>query len=364
METRREGPREKSFARSLARGDTGRALGLAGAATATNVISLIVTVVFARLLGGHGYGSLAALVAAFLILALPGQALQVAAARQVSSEGGEGWRPAFRRWMRDLTLAAIVLAGVGVLLRQPIADLIGVDEVWGAAAVLPSACVWLVLCIERGVLQGLGRYKLVGLSLLGEATARLVAGGVLILAGLGPAGGFAGTGLSVITMSLVLWRPLHAALAGAPEVAGAAVKRLRDLVRRALVPLLALGLLAWLQNVDLIVVKHPAATDTAASSYAAAAVAAKMPIWLAVGLALFLLPETARRASTGDDARPVLLRTLAIVAAAAAPMVAFYVVAGRQLLETVFGPDLGVAHTTLPVLAVAMSFLACVYLAV
>jgi O-antigen/teichoic acid export membrane protein len=165
-------------------------------------------------------------------------------------------------------------------------------------------------------------------------------------------------------MALVLWEPLHKALAGAGEAAGAAVKRLRDLVGQALIPLLALGLLAWLQNVDVIVVKHQAATDTAASSYAAAAVAAKMPIWLAVGLALFLLPETARRATTGDDARPVLLRTLGIVGAAAVAMIAFYVVAGRQLLEGVFGPDLGVAHTALPVLGVAMSFLACVYLCV
>ena len=363
-EARGEGPREESFVRTLARGDTGRALGLASAAMATNVIALIVTVLFARLLGGHGYGALAAMVAAFLILALPGQALQVAAARQVSSEGGEGWRPAFRRWMRDLTLLAVAAAGVGALLRQPIADLIGVKEVWGAAAVLPSASVWLILCIERGVLQGLGQYRLVGLSLVGEATSRLVTGAVLILAGLGPAGGFVGTGLSVVTMSLVLWQPLHTALAGAPDVAGAAVRRLRDLVRRALVPLLALGLLAWLQNVDLIVVKHQAATDTAASSYAAAAVAAKMPIWLAVGLALFLLPETARRATSGEDARPVLLRTLAIVAAAAVPMIALYAVAGRQVLEAVFGPDLGVAHAALPVLGIAMSFLACVYLVV
>jgi O-antigen/teichoic acid export membrane protein len=89
-----------------------------------------------------------------------------------------------------------------------------------------------------------------------------------------------------------------------------------------------------------------------------------MPIWLAVGLALFLLPETARRSASGEDARPVLLRTMAIVAAAAIPMVALYAVAGRRLLEIVFGPDLGVAHGALPMLSIAMSFLACVYLVV
>lgn len=364
LEERRAAGPPASFVRSLAGSDAGSALGLAAAAMATNVIALVVTILFARLLGGDGYGSLAALVAAFLILALPGQALQVAAARQVSSEGGHGWRPAFRRWMRDLTLLALVAAGVGALLRQPIADLIGVDDVWGAAGILPTACVWLLLCIERGVLLGLGSYRTVGLSLVGEAASRLVAGALLVAAGLGPTGAFLGTGLSIVTMSLVLWSPLHRALAGAPEAAAAAVKRLRDLFRQAFVPLVALALLAWLQNVDVIVVKHQAVTDNAASSYAAAAVAAKLPIWLAVGLALFLLPETARRATRGADARPVLLQCVAIVAAVAAPMVLFYAVAGRTLLKVVFGPDLVVAHAALPVLGIAMSFLACVYLIV
>jgi hypothetical protein len=45
-------------------------------------------------------------------------------------------------------------------------------------------------------------------------------------------------------------------------------------------------------------------------------------------------------------------------------MVLFYFVAGRTLLKVVFGPDLQVAHAALPVLGIAMSFLACVYLIV
>ena len=60
--------------------ETAKAAGLAGAMIANNVIALISTVVFARLL--TDYGSLAALISYFLILSVAGQAIQVATARE------------------------------------------------------------------------------------------------------------------------------------------------------------------------------------------------------------------------------------------------------------------------------------------
>ena len=74
--------------RGLAASDTGRAAGLAAAVIAANVISLAFTIVFARMLGASGYGSLAALISAFIILMVPGSALQIATARDVSPRGG------------------------------------------------------------------------------------------------------------------------------------------------------------------------------------------------------------------------------------------------------------------------------------
>ena len=135
---------------------------------AANVIALGFTVVFARVLGSDGYGSLITLLAAFLVLAIPGQALQVAVAREVSSEV-EGHDPALaptcaagraRSWRWRWCVAVR-----GALAREPLADLIGVDLEWGAAVTLPDGLAWLLLCIQRGVLQGMGSYALVGASL-------------------------------------------------------------------------------------------------------------------------------------------------------------------------------------------------------
>jgi O-antigen/teichoic acid export membrane protein len=139
---------------------------------------------------------------------------------------------------------------------------------------------------------------------------------------------------------------------------------LRDLLRRAGTPVIALALIAFLQNIDLIMVKHRVGGDLA-GSYAAASVAAKMIIWVAIGLGFYLLPEASRRTRLGHDARPILWRTIALIGLVGVPMVLFYVVAGQQLLSAVFGYDnLSQAGEALPWLGLAMTLLACAYLSV
>ena len=60
----------------------------------------------------------------------------------------------------------------------------------------------------------------------------------------------------------------------------------------------------------------------------------------------------------------MLVRTLALIAIVALPMVAVYALAGRQVLAAAFGEDLTGAADALPLLAVAMSLLAWAYLSV
>jgi len=62
--------------------------------------------------------------------------------------------------------------------------------------------------------------------------------------------------------------------------------------------------------------------------------------------------------------RPLLGRTLGLLALVAVPMVAVYAVAAEPLLEIVFGGQATLAAGALPWLGLAMSLLACSYLAV
>ena len=362
--------------------ETAKAVGLAGAMIANNVIALGSTIVFARLLKdnqGGGYGSLAALVSYFLILSVIGQAMQVATAREgVLGHLGTGAAllATVRRWTRGLLAFTLAITVVSVLARQPIADAVGVrHDPWAAALGLPAAGLWLELSVLRGVLQGIGDYQGVGLSLIGEQAARLVLGALLAAAGLGVTGAYLGTPLSFIAVGIYCaWRLQSHVREVAGEAAaggglrsalarGPAALSLWEHVRRAWAPIAGLIVIAVLQNIDIIAAKHRFSTSMA-SSYGAVAVAAKVLIWVSMGAGFYLVPEVSRRRAAGEDPRPILGRALGIVAVCAIPVLLIFGFESHLLIKLAFGARKASASGSLLVLGCAFTVLACTYLAI
>ena len=342
--------------------DVARAGGLAAAMIASNVVALGSTVVFARLL--DDYGSLAALISFYLILSVAGQALQVATARDaVLGQLGEG--PALlatlRSWTRSLLLLTTAVAVVSVLLRDPIAAAVGVEQEWAAAIGLPAGVLWLLLSLLRGGLQGTGDYRAVGISLVGEQGARLVLGAALAGIGLDVTGAYLGTPLSLLAMAVYCWIELRRRAGGPADAAPS--RRLRDHVAGATTPIAGLIVVAVLQNIDIIAGKHRFSTDMA-SSYGATAVAAKVLVWVAMGAGFYLVPETSRRHAEGEDTRRVLLNAIGIVLVCALPVLAIFAFGGEQLLKAAFGADRLLAVDALLPLGVAFTLLALTYLAI
>jgi O-antigen/teichoic acid export membrane protein len=351
---------------AISNSESGKAAGLAAATLANNAIQLVFTVVFTRLLGATDYGTLAALVSAFLILLVVGQSVQMAAAREAALDSlghPELLRATLHAWTRKLLVAFVVVAAASAVLREPLAALIGVDDVpWAAAAIPPTGVLWMLLCLQRGALQGLREYRPVGVSIVGEGFLRLVFSLVLVAAGLGVTGALLGTPVSFVVVGLWLERELHRRV-GPLGADHGPLRTLRSLVGNGWVPILALFMLASLQNIDVILAKHQLTGDEA-GSYAAAAVAAKAVVWVAIGIGLHLLPEATRRAAAGLDPRRVLLRALAMAAVVAAPALLIFAVAPKLLLRLAFGPDLTQASDALLILGSAMTLLAFAYLTV
>ena len=350
--------------------DTGKAAGLAGASLLNNAIQLVFTVAITRLLGKADYSALAALVSAFLVLLVGGQSLQAAAAREVAL-GRLGDHATLNgtiaRWTRTLLLATVVASALGIVLREPLAAVMGVPEhAWAAAAVLPTGVLWMLVSLQRGVLQGMHAYAPVALSIIGEAAGRLGIGLAVVLAAGGVTGVFLASPLCFLATAAGLAYVLDARLSAAPLVAGAtsqAPRTLRSLMANGWVPIISLALLALLQNVDVIIARHELGEDRA-GSYAVAAVAAKVVVWVAIGVGLQLLPQATARAAAGEDPRPVLFRALGVLAAVAAPSLLLFALFPSFILRTAFGPDTVDAAPALLLLGLAMTLLAVAYLTV
>jgi O-antigen/teichoic acid export membrane protein len=361
--------------------ETVKAVGLAAAMIGNNIVALGSTVVFSHVLSdkeGGGYGSLAALISYFLILSVVGQAMQVATAREgVLGRLGVGadLMATVRGWTRSLLLFTLALTIVSVLLRDPIAKALNVkhDE-WAAALGLPAAGLWILLSMLRGVLQGVGDYKSVGVSLIAEQSVRLVTGAILAAAGLGVTGAYLGTPLSFIAMSVYCWyqilRHVHR-IEGEPRATvvtsshppAPAGLSLWSHVTRAWAPIAGLIVIAVLQNIDIIAAKHRFSTGDA-SSYSAVAVAAKVLIWVAMGAGFYLVPEVSRLRAEGKDPRPILARALGIVAVCAIPVLLIFAFASHLLIKSVFGASKTSAAGSLLFLGLAFTVLACTYLAI
>jgi O-antigen/teichoic acid export membrane protein len=193
-----------------------------------------------------------------------------------------------------------------------------------------------------------------------ENVARLLVALVLVANGAGVTGAYLGTVIAVVGSAAALALVLRRL---GPGGAHAAAHSLRELTRDAAVPIIALTLLAALQNADVVMAKH-ALSATAAGVYAAVTVAGKATVWVAIGLGLWVLPEATRQAAEGRDPRPVLLKALLVVGVVAGVALSAYGAAPRLVLRLAFGPGYETVAPILFMLGVAYALLAVSYLAV
>ncbi len=348
----------------LRQSETAPAAGLAIATIVQQLMAVVFTVLFARILGTDGYGSLAALINFTVLLVVPGSALQVVTARQ-GTLGRFGHGPelaaTLARWTRHILYGLGAVAVVSFLLRRPLADLVNIDQEWAAAAVPVRAALWLLVCVQRGLLQAARAYRPVAISIVAEGLVRLLGSLALVALALGVTGAYLGQFVAWAGVAIVLHRILRRRLG--PPALGRANHPLSALARHAAVPIAGLVLVAALQNVDVIMARHALDHDTA-GIYAATTVAAKAIVWVAVGIGLWVLPEATRRAAAGLDPRHVLVRALALIGLLTVPALAIFALFPRLLLKTAFGADFASGDRVLLVLGIAFALLACTYVVV
>lgn len=348
---------------ALRRSETAQAAGLAVATMVQQLTAVVFTVIFTRILGTDGYGSLAALINFSVILIVPGSALQIAAARQGTlGRLGSGAELAatLDRWTRHILVGILAVTVLSVLARAPLADLVNVEEEWAAAAVPVSAAVWLLVCVQRGLLQSARAYRPVAISIVAEGIAR-TAGSLALVLAFDVTGAYLGLFVAWTGVALVLHRLLRRRLG--PPARNGGRHPLSALARNAAIPTAGLVFVAALQNVDVIMARHALDEDTA-GVYAAATVAAKFVVWVSVGIGLWTLPEATRRAAAGLDPRPVLVRALGVVAVIALPALAIFAVVPGLLLRIAFGADFESGDEVLLTLGAAFALLAVTFVTV
>ena len=351
------------------------------AGLAVNGAAALVVVAVARLVTSQAYGAIAELLGLFFILSMPGSAVLVGVVRRITALRNSGHAALERHWVsrvhRILLVALAVEVLAVVLLQGWIARQLSLPNSDGIVPILVAAGVWIVLCVDRGVLQAHRRYAPLAVNLLVEGGVRTVLVIVLVVSNLG----VAGYAIAILVSEVVATLHAHwlASRAWADEAAAAAGSGLpagtvaapsgpvtvdptadTALVRRKLLAdvsaaFVGLALLGLLQNVDVIVLGRLDHHNV--GPYAAISVASKALVFGALALGAYLLPEATIRWNEGGHAVRQLGVTLIFLAVPAAVLLVISVFVPRQFLTLVFSAKLSAGAPAFASLVGAMIFL-------
>jgi len=307
---------------------------LAIAGVVANGAAVVVTVVLARLLTTKGYGQLNVLTGLFLVVSMPGSAVIVAVVRRVTASKGTQVRQWARKMHRRATVAVAVFAVLVVSLGWWLSGVLNQTDIGGVDAILIAGAVWVLLCLDRGLLQAHRNYRALSANLVVEGAVRTVAVLALVVAGFGPVG--AAVGILVAELATAVHARVMADRVWAGEVAGdsPATARRAVVVADLVTALVALAMAALLQNIDVIVLGREAPGQS--GSYAAVSVASKALVLGAVVLGGYLLPEAAIRWRQGGHALRQLAVTVLLLAVPATALVVVAAAAPHLLLSVVF----------------------------
>ncbi len=342
---------------------------VAVAGMAVNVAAALVVIAVARLLPSQAYGELAQLLGLFFILSMPGSAVLVGVVRRVTGLQTTGRAHLVRRWVarvHRLCLVALAVELVLVLALQGwIARELHLPNGEGVVLILMAAGVWIVLCVDRGLLQAHRSYLGLAGNLLVEGGVRTVLVVVLVVAGAGVPGYALGVLVSeVVATGHAHWLARRAwadpstapvvqdgGAGASPGTAGAVLAR-RKLLADVSAAFVGLALLGLLQNVDVILLGRLDHAEV--GPYAAISVASKALVFGALALGAYLLPEATIRWNEGGHAIRQLGVTLLFLAVPSVLLLGIAVFVPRQFLTLVFSARLSTAAPAFAPLVLAM----------
>jgi O-antigen/teichoic acid export membrane protein len=222
---------------------------------------------------------------------------------------------------------------------------------------LAGAGLWVVLCIDRGFLQATRAYKDLSLNLLVEGGVRAIA--VLGLVIIHP---------TVLSACVGILIAEIATFAHARVRANASLRVSDDLdvldenpeegstiVRDLVAAVVAMALLAVLQNADVILLGR--LQHASSGSYAAISVASKSLYFVAIVLSGYLVPEAAIRWREGAHALRPLAATFAILGVPVIVLFSAAALAPHLLLGLVFSSKYLGAEQAFSTLVLAMACL-------
>jgi O-antigen/teichoic acid export membrane protein len=304
--------------------------------TVVNAGNYLFNLILGRWLGPVVFADLSLMVTILLMVTLITSTLQTTAAKfaAVYSATNDvtrlaGLRRWAGRWAWGLGLAFSLVIAVGSPFLQ---KFFHTQSFWPfvmLAVVMPP---YLVMGIDRGLLQGQTRFGLLALSYQAEMWVRLVAALAFVAVGWAVNGAVAGLSLSLVASWLVA-RQVRRGLPAQARLDPAARKK----VTFFMVPTgAALIGQIFINNSDILIVKHFFATQTA-GEYAALALIGRVVFFATWSVVAVMFPLVAQKYQKGEAHRYLLGLSLGLVGVVSGGIIAATLIAPEFIVGVLFG---------------------------
>lgn len=305
-----------------------------------NILNYLFHAVASRRLGPADYGALVSMLALLGLIAIPSQAIQIVVAKQTTVEELAGRFDRLSAFVLKMSLVMTVAGGlVWLLMAVGQSFLVSFFHLKSSGPILAvgfTGLVMFMIPIMRGAQQGLQKFNQLGVNLLCDGVVRLGLGSLLLITGLGVAGGVTASGLGGLGALLLAWLVL-------PEVRKAKGMwqhrfGFNQVMSYALSVLFAFGGYTALSTLDVLMVKHFFVPETA-GYYAAASMVGKAFLFLPFAFAHVLFPKVSSSHASGQNSIKLLIRALIYTAVILLVGVAAVWWLAALVVDTLFGSD-------------------------
>ncbi len=318
-------------------------------------LDYLFNIISGRWLGTEQFSTLVALAGVGQIMVVGSRVIQTVTTRYVSQFRAdtheEKVRPFITAAVRAGTWGGLGLTLLLCLLAFPLATFLRIEDMGAVFALLGGVGLMVIRPIIGGTLQGQQRFLPLGIIQIIQASIRLLAGALLILAGWGAFGAMLALPIaSLIALIYGAW--LLRDLFGDPNTTNDNTP-LHELARYSSYTTAGLIGFALLINMDAILVKRFFDADTA-GMYGAAVTLGKVVQFFPVAIIMVLFPKAAHRQATQRNPAAVLPPAFALITLVCLGVSILYFIFPDLLVGTLFGEAYVMDGRTLGTLGLAM----------
>lgn len=319
------------------------------------------TLLMGRMLDSSDFGTLGLLVAIFLFCSMPASAISVMAVTRTAawaSSRDMAKIAAFRaRFTRRTSAAGAGLIAVSAALSPALSDVLKIGSPIPIILIAAAIAFWLILTVNRGVLQGMRLFNSLAASFVTEAVTRVMFAVAFVSIWKSATAAAAGIMVSA-AVSWLTTLPTIRRKVGSPPKQPPAVPVPR--IGEAGTVIAALAVIAWMQNVDVFAVKASIPAHEA-GQYVATATLGKAFFFFSLAAVTAMLPDASE--ARGNEGRlRIAGRASGLVALMAIPALVAAFIAPEWIVTTVYGPDRAEMASWLGPIVISSVFLSLTYL--